>query len=662
MTKFNLKIHYLPIIVTILIMVSSFNVVIQGSTVRESESYKGFFENNPPLNPASPKGPSEGEAGVEYTYISNTTDPDGDLIYFLFDWGDGTNSSWIGTFESGANVNATHSWEEKGFYKVKVKAKDVYGQESGWSDTLDVNISGPYITFGDIKGGTGLNVEIQNIGDRDAADIKLNVEISGGLKLFLPKKQYEIPHLSIDELTEVHIRIWGIGLGLITDYPTIRLDVNAPNIKSRGKGLVARIFGPFVKKGGEFWSDSESFEGYTLYSPIVSPYTYLINNSGEIVHQWTSNLKPALSVYLLEDSNLLRTAFPGFNPRFWGGGIGGRIELWDWDGNLLWSFLYADEIYCLHHDIELLPNGNILMVAWEYKSGVDAIQEGRDPDHIPMGEMWPDHIIEVEPTGTSGGNIVWEWHAWDHLIQDFDPSKNNYGKVEDHPELIDINYGGGLFPDWLHSNSVDYNKEFDQIIISVHNFDEIWVIDHSTRTEEAAGHTGGNSGKGGDLLYRWGNPEAYRAGDEEDKKLFKQHDARWIDSGYPGEGNIIVFNNGLGRPGADYSSIEEINPPVDSFGNYIYQPGTSYGPSEPIWTYNAENPTDFFSINLAGAQRLPNGNTLICDGTHGKLFEVTYEKEKVWEFINQYPDFIDNHVFKVNRYAPDYPGLKHLFN
>ncbi len=659
----------------ILVIFSSFNVAIKGSNIEnyqtdqkgewffyKEQSTNIFQDNNPPLTPSQPKGPSEGEAGIEYEYISNTTDPDGDDIYLLFDWGDGTNSSWIGATESGISVNASHRWAEKGFYKLKVKAKDIYGYESGWSDLLDVEISGPYLTFLDIDDGFGINVELKNIGNKTATDIKLNLEVAGGLKIFLPKKKYEIPFLPHNETTSMQLKIWGIGLGIITDLPAIKITVSAPNTKTRSKGIIARIFGPLVRKVGEFWSDDESFEGFTLFSPVISLKTFLINNSGDIVHEWRSSYKPALSVYLLENSNLLRTAFPGFNPRFWGGGIGGRVEIIDWNDNLLWYFEYSNDQYCLHHDVEMLPNGNILMISWEYRSKDEAIAEGRNPNSMPMGDFWPDHVIEVEPTGSSGGNIVWEWHAWDHLIQDFDPSKNNYGVVGDHPELIDINYGGGIFSDWLHCNSIDYNEEFDQIILSVHNFDEIWVIDHSTTIEEAAGHTGGNSGKGGDLLYRWGNPESYRAGDENDQKLFKQHDARWIESGCPGEGNIIVFNNGLGRSGSDYSSVDEIVPPVDGSGKYLYQPGSAYGPTNSIWSYVAENPTDFFAINLAGAQRLPNGNTLICDGPHGKLFEVTPTKEIVWGYQNQYPDLIDSHLFKVNRYPPDYPGLKYLFN
>lgn len=253
--------------------------------------------------------------------------------------------------------------------------------------------------------------------------------------VFLPKKQYEVPFLPYEESTSVQLKIWGIGLGIFKNLPTIKITISASNTKTRSKGIIARIFGPRVKKVGEFWSDEESFEGYTLFSPVISLKTFLINNSGDIVHEWKSGFKPALSVYLLENSNLLRTAFPGFNPRFWGGGIGGRVEIIDWNGNPLWYFKYSNDQHCLHHDVEMLPNGNILMIAWEHKSTAEAIAAGRNPHSMPMGDLWPDHIIEVEPTGSSGGNIVWEWHAWDHLIQDFDPSKNNYGVVGDHPEL-----------------------------------------------------------------------------------------------------------------------------------------------------------------------------------------------------------------------------------
>jgi hypothetical protein len=309
----------------------------------------------------------------------------------------------------------------------------------------------------------------------------------------------------------------------------------------------------------------------------------------------------------------------------------------------------------------MLPNGDMLMIAWEYKSAADAIAHGRNPSTIPQGELWPDSLIEVRPSNGSGGTIVWEWHLWDHLIQDFDPTKENYGVVQDHPERVDINYGGRILADWTHMNSVDYNAEYDQILLSVSHFDEIWVIDHSTTPQEAAGHTGGRYGKGGDLLYRWGNPMTYRMGSDSDRRLFNQHDASWIPPGLPGSGDILIFNNGLGRPSGEYSSVEEIVPPMASNGTYNRLEGAAYGPSTSAWNYTAEKPTDFYAINLGGAQRLPNGNTLICNGPFGQFFEVTAEKEVVWKYENQVPDPLDAHVFKICRYGPEYPGLKFLF-
>jgi hypothetical protein len=288
------------------------------------------------------------------------------------------------------------------------------------------------------------------------------------------------------------------------------------------------------------------------------------------------------------------------------------------------------------------------MLAWELKSEAEALAAGRDPALLTEGELWPDSVIEVDPETNA---IVWEWHAWDHLVQDYDAAKANYGIVSDHPERIDLNYSGpgaqSGGADWHHINAIDYNAELDQILLSVRNFSEIWIIDHSTTTEEAAGHTGGNSGKGGDLLYRWGNPAAYDAGTASDQQLFVQHDAQWIPAGYPGEGNILIFNNGAGRSGGDHSSVDEIVPPVDGSGTY-----SGYGPTSPTWSYSADNPTNFYARNISGAQRLPDGNTLICDGPDGYLFEVTAGGSLAWEY-----DGTAQAVFRALRYPADYPGL-----
>jgi len=387
-------------------------------------------------------------------------------------------------------------------------------------------------------------------------------------------------------------------------------------------------------------------QGQILFAPMQSKTAYLIHPNGEVNHTWTSEYRPGEAVCLLEDNSVLFAT----KLTYLFGGAGGGIQRIAEDGTLLWDFRYYTDEYLSHHDFEVLPNGNILIIAWEFKTREEAIDAGRDPNKLNGNSLMPDHIVEVVPTDPSSGDIVWEWHAWDHLIQDYDSHKANYGVVEDHPELIDINFGS-YSADWLHCNSIDYNEGFDQIIISLRTFSEVWVIDHSTTTEEAAGHSGGNSGKGGDLLYRWGNPQAYRAGKPDNQMLFQQHDSKWIEPGYPGEGNILIFNNGNGRPGEDYTSVVEIIPPVDENGSYILESGEkAYGPNNETWVYN----TNFFSWYIGGCQRLPNGNTMICDGPSGEFIEVTPEKDIIWEYENPYPNPVQNNVFKF-RYYPSEP-------
>jgi len=400
--------------------------------------------------------------------------------------------------------------------------------------------------------------------------------------------------------------------------------------------------------------DGRTIDGQILFAPLYGTTTYLIHNTGVINHTWSSSYTPGAATYWLGDGTILRTIKVGFSGS---GGSGGGVQKVQWDGTIVWDFRYNTNGHLSHHDIKTLPNGNVLMIAWETKTRAEAIAAGRNPILITGNTFMPDHVIEVEPTGPTSGTIVWEWHVWDHLIQDYDASKANYGVVGNHPELVDCNFGSysAGSTDWLHTNSIDYNEEFDQILLSVHNFNEIWVIDHSTTTEEAAGHTGGNSGHGGDLLYRWGNPQAYDAGTVSDEKLFSQHDSTWIKPGCPGEGNILIFNNGVNRPGGSYSSIDEITPPVNSEGQYYLEQGSSYGPLNLIWRYTASPPTSFYSYYIGGAQRLPDGDTLICNGATGKFFEVTPDKVTVWQYTNPYPSPNMNDVFKIVYIPPEKP-------
>jgi hypothetical protein len=397
---------------------------------------------------------------------------------------------------------------------------------------------------------------------------------------------------------------------------------------------------------------SKTIDGQILFAPMDGRITYLIDRSGVVNHTWSSSYLPGEAVIWLGDGTILRTIKVGSVIPL---GAGGGVQKMSWDGTVLWDFRYNTNGDLSHHDLKILPNGNVLLIAWETKTREEAIAAGRNPNHIQGNTLMPDHIIEVQPTGPTSGDIVWEWHVWDHLIQDYDASKANYGVVGDHPELVDINYASEMGIDWMHSNSIDYNDQFNQLLLSVNYFNEIWVIDHSTTTAEAAGHTGGNSGKGGDLLYRWGNPEAYRAGTSSDRKLFSQHDASWIQSGCPGAGNILVFNNGLNRPSGHYSTIDEIAPPVNDTGGYYLTPGSAYGPAAQIWVYVANPPTSFYSGHLSGAQRLPDGNTLVCSGEPGKFFEVTPAGATVWEYTSEYPTPATNNVFKIAYVPPAVP-------
>ena len=400
---------------------------------------------------------------------------------------------------------------------------------------------------------------------------------------------------------------------------------------------------------------SKLMNGQILFAPLLSTTTYLINADGTVNHTWPSNYIPGLAVIWLGNGTILRAIkiSPGTN---FGGGSGGGVQKIDWNGNVLWQYQYNTNENFSHHDIKMIPKGNVLMIAWETKTYDQAIAAGRNPAHVTTEGFAPDHIIEVKPTGPTTGSIVWEWHAWDHLIQDYNSSKANYGLVADHPELIDINYGNSTDPDWMHTNSIDYNEKLDQILISVRNFNETWIIDHSTTTQQAAGHSGGRYGRGGDLLYRWGNPKAYQRGTIKNQKLFWQHDATWIKPGYPGEGDILIFNNGVNRPDGEYSSIDEIVPPVGGSHGYNISPSHPYGPESTIWSYTAGPPTSFYANFISGAQRLKDGDTLICNGQEGVFFEINPEGAIQWAYKNPYPyPHCSNYVFKIVYIPPVEP-------
>ena len=437
-----------------------------------------------------------------------------------------------------------------------------------------------------------------------------------------------------------------------------------------------------VERGvGLLTNDPGAAAGYTLFAVRDVQKAYLIDTLGRVAHTW--NIKdnlPRRSIHharLLDNGNLMIMAN---TPR-------GLVEV-DPRGNVVWQY----DSRGLHHDFLKMPNGNMLLLAVGVKTREEAIAAGANPEFVHKDGIEYDYLLEVRPTGASGGEVVWEWSVWDHLIQDFDPSKPNYGIVAEHPELIDINFPmesrskGNPNPlwDWTHINAIDYNPELDQIMLSPRHYSELWIIDHSPTTEEARGHTGGNSGMGGDLLYRWGNPRAYGQGDAGDQRLFWQHQTHWIPPGLPGAGNILAFNNGHEFPGYErpYSSIDEIIPPADGY-RYRRADDAAYPPAKPAWTYASEPPADFYAAFMSGAQRLPNGNTLIADATAGTIFQVTPDGKMAWKYIvpwhyhiSLWQDgraparlthrssldrpLIKNDVYLAYWYPPGYAGLQSL--
>ncbi|MFT4624364.1 MAG: hypothetical protein ACI8PZ_003023 [Myxococcota bacterium] len=439
--------------------------------------------------------------------------------------------------------------------------------------------------------------------------------------------------------------------------PTDTLDTGAPDTASTDTGtapLEPCSSDPTWTVGLLQWSE-EASDGYTLFAPDNTGTTYLIDRCGREVHRWERALSPGKSVRLTDDGHLLRTEELG-SPVFTGGGGGGRMVLLDWDGTELWRVAHSDETMHQHHDALVLPSGNVLFLAWELRDEAESLAAGRDPALLWFGELWPDTLVEVDP---ATGDIVWRWAVWDHLVQSRDPAAENFGVIADHPGRVDINRAPHGTPDWTHANSLDYSPELDQVVVSIHGLGEVWVIDHDTTTEAAAGPAG-------DLLYRWGNPEIYGAPGR--RRLYGQHHATWISDPLPGAGDLLVFNNGEGRPEGAFSSVDQLTAPIQPDGSYLRGPD-GWGPDALTWTWSDP---ERFAFSMSSAQRLSSGNTFVCDANRGTILEVTDDGRVVWTYINPLVDGEPltqgdpvpeggrawrNTLFRAVKIPRDHPGL-----
>jgi len=322
--------------------------------------------------------------------------------------------------------------------------------------------------------------------------------------------------------------------------------------------------------------------------------------------------------------------------------------------------MWANNQYQQHHDIEMLPNGNILLISYDRKSQEEVLELGKIAHN---GDFWSETIFEIEPIGSNEYNIVWEWSLFNHLIQEENAELENFAIISENPEKLDINYmaqndEGPLppqfyNPDFLHLNAIDYNSELDLIVFSSRKSNEIYIIDHSTTVDEAATSSGGNYNKGGGFLYRWGNPMVYGRGTMDDQKLFAPHAVNWIDGSLD---HLLIFNNGYLRPVEDnmdipYSSIEEIVTPLEENSGYVISENDPYGPDEYFWYYS-----DYQSISSiqSGVFRLENGNTLITYTTLSKIIEVSNDLDIVWEY--NYPQEGTEFLSRASKYKIFSPG------
>lgn len=462
------------------------------------------------------------------------------------------------------------------------------------------------------------------------------------------------------------------------------------------------------------YDPAKASAGYTLFSPFRGQNTYLIDMHGNVVHYWPYpkgwSEEGAESVAkqgrLLRDGTLLR----GTIDRAGKGEMSGAIhQLIDWDGNVIWEYDDERPGYIPHHDFRMIWNPELqartlLYVASKEMTHEEVLALGADPALRDDYASRPDGVVEVD----MDGNVIWEWNVSDHVVQDIDKTLPTYGIIREHPGNMDLNFGSGVNGDWIHINGFDYNETLDQIIVNNSRFSESYIIDHGATfvpgdPEESIALA---AGEAGDFIFRWGNPCVYDAGDcpssinegqgstNGHQQLFFSHDIQWIrekeigmGDGLPGAGNLLIFNNGARRLGGVFSSVVEYNPydgPMES-GRYVpemeagHHSAGGMGAGEAVsnqivWAFQSNLQNSFYSNYISGAQRMPNGNTLICSGAHGHLFEVTQEGEVVWEYINPVGDRTGeaygifetmtdaagnrtNSLFKCARYPLDYPGL-----
>lgn len=366
-----------------------------------------------------------------------------------------------------------------------------------------------------------------------------------------------------------------------------------------------------------------------------STLSYLVNKEGERLFTWEFTSKLGNDLNLLPDGRVLGI-FKSESPTIMFGGWGGIARIIEPDGTIVWEYEVNTSHLIAHHDVEMLPNGNVLIMVWEKIDEAEAQEAGAKV----TTEVVVEKLIEVNP---ETDEVVWEWRSWDHIIQDKDDTFPNFGSVSDNPQLLDINFLNAINGDIMHANGIDYDEDRDVIFLSVNFWNEIWVIDHSTTTAEATGSTGGNYGKGGNLVYRFGNPETYKNPNGL-KRFDRNHFPNLLEGDEPGAGNVLVYVNGNSIL---QSTIYELDIPE----NFELLPNQD---NEPTVVWSFTDP-ELFAGRTSGATRLSNGNTLICESDFG-YWEVTPDGEVAW----QYTEEIEPFFWRGYSFDKGHPALEAL--
>jgi hypothetical protein len=424
-------------------------------------------------------------------------------------------------------------------------------------------------------------------------------------------------------------------------------------------------------------SDDFTDQVYYTFSPVNGKSTYLVDNCGNLINQWDSEYFPGMTDYLDEFGNLYTARRGAVNPRMGSAGQGGIFQKFSWDGDLLWEYEVSDSFTLAHHDFTIKPNGNLLIIAWDYRSDAEAIQAGRNPANVNES-IWSEKIMEVKPIGEDTAELVWEWYLWNHLIQDFDATKDNFGNPNLYKGKMNINNVGTVARSWMHYNSIQYNENLEQILLSSPSANEIFIIDNSTTIEEAATESGGRWNKGGEFLFRFGTNATYTSSDTVQQFYF-QHNAQWIENTLEGVPGITVFNNGRYRPlpfpQKPFSNVVKIIPTIDPVDFSYVEEANAFKLDTYEVLYNQESDTSFYAAVMSGATLLEDG-LFIAHAPQGRFFEINSEGEKRMEYIVPIdrngvaiaqgtdissfagPLFNDNGNFKTVRYSANFIGFE----